>query len=420
MHPLLVTQVNSYALVTPQGNNSELITTAKSISGGEMTGLATALDAAKAKQAAEQPIWAYANIELVEKTHGTAISGQFEQFKMMAGAAKPSGESNTAGTAGIMNIDIEKLMKETHLVSLTITPTPNVLNMTYTMSALPGTKMENTYFTDPMAMRGLSDKLKDPKKMGAQFKPISALLPEAAEADFAGTYNLVYLLKMLLSFAPMPMPQIDVPTKSNIAFAGKVGKEAMTVDIALPKEHLAEIMAAAMMMQQKMMQTPMIGGQPAPSAIPVQPGRTIPPKPLVINPLVGMGEVSFGMTIEQARQILGEPQRMTGRACEYLDSGFTIVPGRDGTVAAIMCGDASLPDSPLIKNCKCRTDEGVGMGSSRQDVVSAYGRPSSVEEFIGMGNLVMLKYDNINAGFVLRDDKLVHMTFRKPRRPISR
>ena len=420
MHPLLVTQVNSYALVTPQGNNSELITTAKSISGGEMTGLATALDAAKAKQAAEQPIWAYANIELVEKTHGTAISGQFEQFKMMAGAAKPSGESNTAGTAGIMNIDIEKLMKETHLVSLTITPTPNVLNMTYTMSALPGTKMENTYFTDPMAMRGLSDKLKDPKKMGAQFKPISALLPEAAEADFAGTYNLVYLLKMLLSFAPMPMPQIDVPTKSNIAFAGKVGKEAMTVDIALPKEHLAEIMAAAMMMQQKMMQTPMIGGQPAPSAIPVQPGRTIPPKLLVINPLVGMGEVSFGMTIEQARQILGEPQRMTGRACEYLDSGFTIVPGRDGTVAAIMCGDASLPDSPLIKNCKCRTDEGVGMGSSRQDVVSAYGRPSSVEEFIGMGNLVMLKYDNINAGFVLRDDKLVHMTFRKPRRPISR
>ena len=418
MHPLLVTQVKSYALVTPQGNGSELITTAKSILGGEMTGLATALDAAKAKQAAEQQIWAYANIELVEKTHGTAISGQFEQFKMMAGAAKPSGESNTAGTAGIMNIDIEKLMKEIRLVGLTFNPKPNVLNITYTISAVPGTEMADSFVADSPAVRGLIEKLKaeEPKQMGAGIKPILALLPEADKADFVGTYNLIDIFKIVTAMAPMPMPQIDIPTKSNIAFAGKVGKETMTVDIALPKEHLAEIVAAAMAMQQQMMQPP-TGGQPMPPGPPIP---NIPPEVFIIEPGVGMGPIRFGRSIDMASQVLGRPDKVTGNANEYRRLGLAIGMSSRANVTSIACGDAGLPNSPLIKNCKCRTDEGVGMGSSRQDVVSAYGRPSSVEEFIGMGNLVMLKYDNINAGFVLRDDKLVHMTFRKPRRPISR
>jgi len=140
----------------------------------------------------------------------------------------------------------------------------------------------------------------------------------------------------------------------------------------------------------------------------------------VIKPLGGIGKVRFGMTIEQAKQILGEPQRMTGRACEYLNSGFAIVPERDGTVAAIMCGDASVPDSPLIKNCKCRTDKGIGMGSSRQDVVSAYGQPSSAQQFPGIDGLVMLRYDKLNANFLLRDNKVVAMAFSKTRSPSTR
>jgi len=52
IHPLLVTQVNSYALITPQGNGSELIAMAKSISEGKINALATALDAAETKKAA--------------------------------------------------------------------------------------------------------------------------------------------------------------------------------------------------------------------------------------------------------------------------------------------------------------------------------------------------------------------------------
>ena len=43
---------------------------------------------------------------------------------------------------------------------------------------------------------------------------------------------------------PMPFGKMDIATKSNIVFAGKAGNNRMTVDIALPKEHLMEIMAA--------------------------------------------------------------------------------------------------------------------------------------------------------------------------------
>ena len=44
---------------------------------------------------------------------------------------------------------------------------------------------------------------------------------------------------------------MDIPTKSNIIFAGKAGNGKMVVDIALPKEHLTEIAAAAFQMMQQ-------------------------------------------------------------------------------------------------------------------------------------------------------------------------
>jgi hypothetical protein len=70
------------------------------------------------------------------------------------------------------------------------------------------------------------------------------------------TYNVLRWLKIAGSMTvmpiPMPMLQTDIPTKSNIALAGKAGNGKMVVDIALPKEHLKEMMTAVLMMQQQM------------------------------------------------------------------------------------------------------------------------------------------------------------------------
>ena len=111
------------------------------------------------------------------------------------------------------------------------------------------------------AIRELIDQVKagGPTQMGDEMRKALTLLPEANKADFVATYNFLRWFKMVGAIIPMPMPmpmlQMDIPTKSNIVFAGKAGNGKMVVDIALPKEHLTEMMAAfQIMMQQQIMQ----------------------------------------------------------------------------------------------------------------------------------------------------------------------
>ena len=94
-----------------------------------------------------------------------------------------------------------------------------------------------------------------PTQMRAEMKAAMALSREAEKADFIATYNYLRLFKMVGAISPMPMPmlQMDIPTKSNIVFAGKAGNGKFTLDIALPKEHLMEIMTVFMKMQQQQM-----------------------------------------------------------------------------------------------------------------------------------------------------------------------
>jgi ABC-type uncharacterized transport system YnjBCD substrate-binding protein len=62
---------------------------------------------------------------------------------------------------------------------------------------------------------------------------------------------------MIWAFMPMAaaMPQMDIPTKSNMVFAGSVAGGKMTIDVALPKEHLTEIMGVFQKMQQQQKST---------------------------------------------------------------------------------------------------------------------------------------------------------------------
>jgi hypothetical protein len=66
--------------------------------------------------------------------------------------------------------------------------------------------------------------------------------------------NVLHLMKIASAFAPMPMPQTDIPSQSSIAVAGNASGGKMTVDLAVPKQHVQEIMAIVMQMQQQQMQ----------------------------------------------------------------------------------------------------------------------------------------------------------------------
>ena len=110
-------------------------------------------------------------------------------------------------------------------------------------------------------IRELIDQVKagGPKEVASEIKAAQELLSGGRAADFLGTFNYVRMLKMIsimtqgLPNAP-PMPQIDVESKSNLAFAGTFRNGTMTTRAALPREHVRELVNAFMTMQAKMAQ----------------------------------------------------------------------------------------------------------------------------------------------------------------------
>ncbi len=151
VHPLLVTQVKGYALISPQGNYNELIATAKSISEGKIAGLGSVLDAAEAQQAMKEPLWVYGNIQQAAKTFGPLLFGQLEQMKKMMKGMESSKQGPMGSPVKIIEMYIaifETLMKETKSLSLTVRPRPNACNLTVSVSAVPGTEMANMFVAD--------------------------------------------------------------------------------------------------------------------------------------------------------------------------------------------------------------------------------------------------------------------------------
>jgi len=80
------------------------------------------------------------------------------------------------------------------------------------------------------------------------------LIPGAEKADFFITYSILRLMPMVSAFAPIPIPQMNMPSQSAIAFAGNVGDGKMTVDLAVPKQQVMEVMGFVMQMQMQQMQ----------------------------------------------------------------------------------------------------------------------------------------------------------------------
>jgi hypothetical protein len=102
-------------------------------------------------------------------------------------------------------------------------------------------------------IRELIDEAKadGPKQIGSEMKAALSLLPEGNKADFILTFNVLRFINMVTSMVPIPIPPMEAQTKSNIVIAGSAADSRMVVNIAVPKQHLIEIMAAIMTMQQK-------------------------------------------------------------------------------------------------------------------------------------------------------------------------
>lgn len=127
----------------------------------------------------------------------------------------------------------------------------------------------------------------------------------------------------------------------------------------------------------------------------------------LIVPGASVGKVRKGMSIPEVIASLGEPDSRQGLILNYQRHGFSVVPSRDNVVRVVMCGDAGISDSPLVKAFKARTKEGIGMGSTRAEVLKAFGAPTSTKPW-GAGQ-EQLTYQALGLKFTIEAGKVFHI-----------
>ncbi len=151
---MLIKKVGNYALIGPSESGT-FAATAKLIS-VKSAKLGSVLDTAEAKLAMTEPIWVYGNVQQASKTFGNVVSGKIEELKTTMKSIDP----NRPGAPPMMNIEnimnmyasiLETFTKETQYLSIAINPKANVLNITKTISAVPGTDMANMFVADTSA-----------------------------------------------------------------------------------------------------------------------------------------------------------------------------------------------------------------------------------------------------------------------------
>lgn len=132
--------------------------------------------------------------------------------------------------------------------------------------------------------------------------------------------------------------------------------------------------------------------------------------PMVVVPRVGVGPVKFGMSKEQVMEVLGQPERMEGGgvALYYLTSkGVHLLVDRRRGVRTIDCWSDQYPvPFPGMVTFAGKTDKGIAMGASREEVVAAYGEPEKVDS---TDTLETLRYGQLGMSFALASDGVVNI-----------
>jgi RNA polymerase sigma factor (sigma-70 family) len=128
---------------------------------------------------------------------------------------------------------------------------------------------------------------------------------------------------------------------------------------------------------------------------------------ILITPGVSVGKVKAGMSEDEVRAALGEPESMLGGSMVYDKRfGFSVVCKKTKEVGAVFCGGGVV--------FKGRTKEGIGIDSSRADLINTFGQPTSAKPW-GTGQ-EQLDYKPLGLTFTLQNGKVYHIivNLRKP------
>jgi len=93
--------------------------------------------------------------------------------------------------------------------------------------------------------------------------------------------------------------------------------------------------------------------------------------PVLIEPNAGVDKVQKGMNKQQVEAAIGKPEKINGNAWFYLSRGIYVSFGGNGVMFNIKCV------SPFAGVTK----EGIGIGSTKAELIAAYGTPNQEKQF---------------------------------------
>jgi hypothetical protein len=237
--PMVAKQAGAFALVTMAQDYDALLAMADMMTSGRSAPLSASIDPADAQSAA--PVWAYINAQGAMKLLAPIVSAQMGQAGAMPGAPPTA--------PGMPPMDFSQLAQNMDVQSVTVglTPTQTMVTAAVRISTIPGTETAQMLVRGSPELGKLFDSVgaKAPGLMGPQMSMVSAMLPQAAQADVVGTFDLMQLIGLAAASSPVPLPvpDMNVPSRSRMAYAITADAGMMTIDIAVPKEHIIEIVA---------------------------------------------------------------------------------------------------------------------------------------------------------------------------------
>ena len=118
----------------------------------------------------------------------------------------------------------------------------------------------------------------------------------------------------------------------------------------------------------------------------VKPENAGSARQLDIKPKQGVGAIRFGSSVAQVRDVLGEPTKekpmgASAREMVYADFGLVLLVHNKLGVGDIQCCSNNFRYSAIygvtMKTFPGKTKEGIGIGSTREELIAAYGEPTS-------------------------------------------
>ena len=143
---------------------------------------------------------------------------------------------------------------------------------------------------------------------------------------------------------------------------------------------------------------------------------------LIIEPMVGFESVQFGMSKDEITKYFGKPDKVhtqpKGTKLNYVASkGLGFEVDSELGLAKIQCWSKSWPEKlPFaVANFAGKKKEGVGIGSTREEIISAYGQPDRTGTDDNKGVIATLFYDELRIRFPVWQGKVISMPLEAPK-----